>query len=246
MQHRFRFIGEWQGDGRWTLSGDEALHLSKILRLPLDTAVEVTDGQGRWAHGVIAAISNRDVTVLSVEPHLEPLPQLLLEFAIGALKPGAVDDILPALTELGIDRVHVFHQQDSAKSRLQPKVIERWQRILVQSSKQCKRAWLPQVAQYDSVAHLTMQLAAPSEPTTTQKILLRGLPGDPGLPRLLTAKTGRVVVVAGGEKGLASAEEQALLDSGYQPASLGPFVLRAVTAAVAAAATMSLHRVDLC
>ena len=125
-------------------------------------------------------------------------------------------------------------------------MVERWQRILVQSAKQCKRAWLPQIAHYDSVAHLTMQLAANDDPTTTQKILLRGTPGDLALPRLLTARAGRVIVVAGGEKGLASAEEQALLDSGYQPASLGPFVLRAVTAAVAAAATMSLHRLDLC
>lgn len=246
MQHRFRFMGEMQTEGRWALRGDEALHLTKVLRLPVDTAVEVTDGLGRWALGVVGAISGKDVILVTEGSQLEPRHRLSLEFAIGALKPGAVDDILPALTELGIDHIHVFHQQDSAKARLQSKVVERWQRILVQSTKQCKRAWLPEIHQYDSVADFVEQVASAGGMPPVDKVVLRGAAVDLALPRLMHLKQGRVIVVAGGEKGLSQGEEQTLLAAGYQPASLGPFVLRAVTAAVAAAATMSLYRTDLC
>jgi 16S rRNA (uracil1498-N3)-methyltransferase len=53
-----------------------------------------------------------------------------------------------------------------------------------------------------------------------------------------------LLVVAGGEMGLSSAEAAALASAGFLPVRLGPYVLRAVTAAVAASALLTAYRDD--
>jgi len=243
MSHRFRFIGEKDAGALWQLVGEEAHHLAKVLRLEEGAAVEVTDARGVWALGTVVRIGAKAVAIEATDEFREAAPDVRLAFAIGALKPGAVDDILPALTELGVDTVHVFLQKESAKSRLTDKVAERWQRILVQALKQCKRARLPAIVEHGSLAALLHETAGDAE---TRRYMLAAGAARPLGELLRQGGPGRgVLLVAGGEKGLIPDEEAALFEAGFCAASLGPHVLRAVTAAVAAVAVATDWRESL-
>lgn len=239
MAHRFRFIGERVADGTWRLVGDEAHHVAKVLRLAEGTAVEVTDGRGAEAEGTLASIKASEVVIAVEAERRVDGPAAPFVFAVGALKPGAVDDILPALTELGVDEVWVFQQQESAKSRLAERATQRWYRIVAQSVKQCKRAWIPELRTFESLAALIEEGEARG---LGAKIVLAAHT-ERSLTTLATETAHQaVIVIAGGEKGLAPEEERALEGAGYLAATLGPYVLRAVTAAVAAAAVVTALR----
>lgn len=233
--HRFRFFGERGEDGVWRLVADDAHHLAKVLRLAEGAEVEVANGRGWWAPGRVTAIRGKEVLVAEDELHEVAAAAWPVIFAVGALKPGAVDEILPALTELGVDEVWVFGQEGAAKVRLADKAVERWQRILVAAVKQCKRAWVPELRVFGSIKD--MIAAVPQGVTRvvlsgeTERSLLEVGQGARGL-----------VMVAGGEKGLDVAEETTLREAGFTEARIGGHVLRAVTAAVAAAAVAAVLR----
>jgi 16S rRNA (uracil1498-N3)-methyltransferase len=79
---------------------------------------------------------------------------------------------------------------------------------------------------------LTRQAADPH--TTGVRLLLSFRAGARPLREAVPAEALQVTVLAGPEGGLSPAEEQQALDHGFIPVSLGPRVLRAETAALAA------------
>jgi 16S rRNA (uracil1498-N3)-methyltransferase len=241
MSHTFRFLGELRPDQTWCLAGEEAHHFAKVLRLEVGTNVEVTDGRGDWGSGQVLSASAKEVVISAAQVQRQDQPRVLVEIAVGALKPGFVDEILPMLCELGVDRVHVFGQVGVSKARLGQKVHDRWQRIVAQSVKQCKRAWLPQVLEHDSVADLVRATTGDEG----VRVFLRAGTDAPLTSTITRISSGRILAVIGGEKGFDPSEELALIAAGFVPASLTQWILRAVTAAVAAAAALSLHRDQL-
>ncbi|MBM4250543.1 MAG: 16S rRNA (uracil(1498)-N(3))-methyltransferase [Deltaproteobacteria bacterium] len=244
MSHTYRFLGKAQSETEWVLTGDEAHHFAKVLRLAIDEIVEVTDGGGRWISGTVTAVTSREVTIRVSQSHQVAPPIIRLELAVGALRHGTVDEILPMLCELGVDRIHVFGQYGVAKSRLGPKVHERWHRILVQSIKQCKRPWLPSVEEHESVDALLTATAGLNGADVARFYL------DPAatllMPKALQAcGTSHVLAIVGGEKGFDPREEAALNEAQVTGVQLGSSILRAVTAAVAAVTCLELHRRQL-
>ena len=241
MSHLFRFIGTQHSATSWSLEGDEAHHFNKVLRLSEGARVEVTDGCGRWAEGVVSTVEARSVHVSVGNTQVSDPVRLRLEIALGALRPGAIDEILPMLCELGVDRLHVFGQVGVAKARLGEKVVDRWHRILTQSIKQCKRPWLPDVREHASVA----EMLAATKGAETHRFCLHP-EGATNLPAALNLATGgTVLAMVGGEKGFDPSEEQMIADAGIARVTLGTGILRAVTAAVATAAVLSVHREQL-
>jgi 16S rRNA (uracil1498-N3)-methyltransferase len=230
VSHRFRFIGARASEGRWELAGDEAHHATKVLRLGVGAAVEVTDGRGVWGVGTVASATAKAVIVeLTEREKIEAAAAQPFVLALGALKPGDVDETLPSLVELGVDELWIFRQEGVAKARTADKAVERWERIVRQSVKQCKRAWIPRLAVFDDVAGIVREASG----RALQRIVLT-VAAD-ALARVRDPQRG-ALVVCGGEKGLAPEEERALREAGFAAAGLGPHVLRAVTAAIAAAA----------
>jgi 16S rRNA (uracil1498-N3)-methyltransferase len=240
VQHRYRFIGSPKDDTHWQIVGDEANHLRKVLRLAVGEDVEVADGRGAWIYGKIRMLTNQDVLVEMEEAFFEAEEKAPVTIAFSALKPASVDDLLPLLCELGVDRIGVFVAEGVAKNRVSDKVVKRWERILTSSIKQCKRAYLPQLSTFD---HLDQWLI--NVPPAAQKVFL-----DPqGSAKLQDAlqtwgAKGPLSIALGGEKGLTAGEEAALKKAGFVGVTMGPNILRAYTAAVGAASLACLVRAD--
>jgi len=241
MSHQFCFIGH-------SISGDNAdlmlesfewEHVRKVLKLKLGDIVQVTDGQGLMATGPITALSNSGVQVKATAWEKALPPKTRKAIVFGALKPGGVDEVLPALTEWGLDDIHIFQQQDTAKYRTADRARDRWDRILISALKQSKRSWLPRLFLYDSLGSALEQVK-----TFDLKIMLEAHAAHAmhehvvGSQNIDAVKS--IACVIGGEKGFSESEFQQAKSLGFIPTSMGSYILRATTAVAGAAAFISV------
>lgn len=237
MGHIYRFFGQKISEAVWSLDEDEARHAIKVLRLADQTHVEVMDGQGRVASGRLVLESKSRATVHgAIETYTEK-DSFNRCVILGALKPGDLDDLIAPLTELGIDKLIVFHQSDTAQFRLSDSAVERWRRLVRSAVKQSKRSWeLELECAGDLASALKLTQNIPS------RWMLSPDADYDVLTEIASAKSLSVglAVLIGGEKGLSKAEETLALGQGYKPVKLGPWVLRARTAAQAAAVFLGM------
>lgn len=221
----------------------DALHrLVKVLRLRPGDAVTAVDGDGRPWEAVLEDVDG--VPVLSVkgpaaqDRAVRQAAGFVLVMAL--LKGDHTEWAVQKATEAGVAAVRVAVCDRSVPRPKGPDVArraERLRKVAAEAARQCGRAAPPDVDLFLSLAG-----AAGAEAGA------EGDPGiDPGLPRfwmdegpgvrplatLLAGAPGAVLAV--GPEGSFTDRERALLAAaGYRPAGLGPRVLRAETAAVAA------------
>jgi len=122
------------------------------------------------------------------------------------------------------------------------KKIAHWQAVAVAACEQCGRNRVPVVhAAIDLAgwARTRTGAASATEPGAAQRLLLSLRSGTAPLLRAATP-TGPVLFLSGPEGGLSSAEEELALLHGFAPITLGPRVLRAETAPLAALAALTL------
>jgi 16S rRNA (uracil1498-N3)-methyltransferase len=223
------------------LHGPEHHYLSRVLRLAVGAKLLLLDGHGRLLTARIerASSDELELTYLAVaEPAGPPGPQVTLY--LGLLKGEKHDLVIQKATELGVARIVNVHCRRSVPvlgGERADKRLLRWQRVVQAAAAQCRRPDLPQVA--GPLPLLTALAAA----TARHRLLLYEGPA-PGLRALLAAAAGggelagEVALVVGPEGGFDPSEVAAATAADFIPASLGPRILRAETAALAALAVV--------
>ena len=233
MKHVFRFLGARRPDGVWTLSSDDATHAKKVVRLARGDVCEVADGAGQWCRGSVAADSLH-FEIIPDQEFNEPPPSSPFILAMGALRFRVLDDVLPALVELGTDALHLFLQPGTESDRLNDKTMVRWQRIVAEATKQSKRAYLMSV-----VTHVSIQALIGTIPAGGTRLVLAV---DAKASLAAVKLEGPIVLVAGSEQGLSDGELETLQTAGFCGTRLARPVLRATTAALAGAAVVAARR----
>lgn len=234
MSHTFRFFGNKVAECFWSLEGFETDHARKVLKLKVGDTVEVMDGKGRVAIGAVREIVRDQILVAAGQETFEPKPTIRKALALGALKPGDLDDILPGLIEWGLDEIYVFQQRDTAKFRTSEKAQERWERIAMAAVKQCKRTWMPVVATLDSLDDMLQALTS-----FDGKFVLDAAGRKPLLASLDAEKRLSIAAIVGGERGLDEVELSKCVSAGFTCVNIGPHILRATTAALGTAALLA-------
>ncbi|MDD9951246.1 MAG: RsmE family RNA methyltransferase [Zetaproteobacteria bacterium] len=239
--HQFRFWGcPCAGTtDLWSVAPEEVHHIRKVLRLKVGEPVELCDGRGTLIVGHIAQLHTDKVLVAVDQVMQQPQPQPVAELCllIGALKPSVFDEVLPMLVELGVTRLCIFQQKGRNLSYTKEKVIQRWQRIVAASVKQCKRLYVPQIQVKDSLEAAVEYAAQHLVGSIAWLHCCPGYKNDLSLLRLSEEhQPHHKVIVVGSESGFSSEESQYLTREKFRPFTLGPHILRAKTAAVAALA----------
>lgn len=219
------FVDQTLGDGaRVALAGAPAHYLATVLRLGDGAAVKLFDDRtGEWLARIAEA--GRKRVILMVERQLRPresVPDLWLVFA--PLKRATTDWLAEKATELGAARLVPVLTRRTVAERVK---LERLRAIAIEAAEQCDRTALPQIG----------------EPVRLDA-LLKGWPGERSLlfadeagggPPAGAARPGPAAILIGPEGGFADEERAAIRALGAAvPVSLGPRILRAETAAVAA------------
>jgi 16S rRNA (uracil1498-N3)-methyltransferase len=240
MSSRRFLLSEPPSNGRATLRGSEAHHLRNVLRAEPGRAVELIDGSGRIWRAVVDQCSVAEVELREVE---------LLETASAALRLGLIQSlckadklewILEKCTEIGIDDIYLLEAARSVvrvpKERLEAK-MERWQKIILGAVKQSRRSTLPTLHPPSSLPVLCRDLAP------CLKLLLSENKDVASLKSILRSSTWtHAIFCIGPEGGWIEQEHQELVQSGFQPASLGPQILRTETAALVVTALLKYER----
>jgi len=219
--------------GRPLLCDDDVHHLGRVLRLRDGEEVIATDGRGHWARALWRGAATLEPLSAgsgiggdgSVQSEARDEPALTVAFA--PVKGERPEWVVQKLTELGIDRIVPLRSERSVVrwtgARGQASV-EKLRRVAREASAQCRRVWLPEIA--DTVAFADLPaLGGPGE------VVLAQLSGRrPALAQH---------VVAVGPEGGWSTDE---LASGLPTVGFGLSVLRAETAAVTAGALLASLR----
>lgn len=197
-------------------------HLERVLRLRVGETVTVSDGRGGFRVCTFAAGGGL-APVGAIERQPAPTPAVGVGFAL--VKGEKPEWIVQKLTECGVDRILPFVAErsivrwDDAKAA---KNLVRLRRVAVEAAMQSRRRWLPEVAPLQPFA------AAAQLPGVALA------DADGGSPDLVTTP----VVLVGPEGGWSDTERRT--DAPF--VRLGPTVLRAETAAVAAGVLLSALR----
>jgi 16S rRNA (uracil1498-N3)-methyltransferase len=208
------------------LDGPPAHYLANVLRLPAGAEVKLfDDSTGEWL-AEIAEAGRKRVT-LSVRAHLrerEAVPDLWLLFA--PIKRGRIDWIAEKASELGIARLQPVTTDRTIVGRVNS---ERLRAHMIEAAEQCERTALPELAEPARLADLLARWPA------GRALLFADEQG--GVPLAAAAAAGPAAILIGPEGGFTEAERQAIRAvAEAKPVSLGPRILRADTAAIAAIA----------
>ena len=228
MARRLFFLPEIH-DGLAELRGEEARHLSKVLRVEPGQVYEISDNQQRYL-AAVDAVHKEHVSFRVIEP-LPTVPDAChLTLAMALVKFDRLEWVLEKATELGVHRIVPFwcDRSENGLEKAAGKRMERWRKILIESAQQSRRTFLPLVA--EPVA-LETALAVDAQ----ARYFLDEVPAD---AVFAPAKSASAAMVVGPEGGWTERERQAALRAGWQAVGLGPRILRAETAALAALAIL--------
>lgn len=226
-----------------TLPADEAHHARDVLRLKTGADVLLSDGGGALWRGTLAMVSGQAVTVQLAEA-AEPVDMPMPVTAAVALVKKGFDTMVRQATELGIQTLVPLITARTVKG-LAPK-HKRWEAISRAAEKQAGRGSpltvpdaMPLSELLASPEFMTPQDGLnPSPVKGTQGLFF----GDPGasctLLEAALAASPPFVVAIGPEGGFSQQEKEKLLQSGFRPVDLGPYVLRTDTAFVKACSVL--------
>lgn len=209
------------------LTGDEARHLSQVLRIKPGETITVFDGLGRRASARVLG-GTRDHVPLQlgeILPTRAPHPLITLAQAIP--KGKNMDLIVQKSVELGIAAIfplvtrHTVVQPGDGKS-------DKWRRNALEACKQCGQDTLPTIAEPLTFERwIATQAHAPG-----LKLIASLAPGALPMREVLRAHphTTQATLLVGPEGDFAVEEINAALDAGFLPITLGSIVLRVETA----------------
>jgi 16S rRNA (uracil1498-N3)-methyltransferase len=227
------------------LPGGAARHV-QVLRLQPGAALTLFDGRGgEWAARIVS-MGRREVHVQTL--HHDPIERELPHAVTVALAMPAgdrMDFVVEKATELGAAAIQPLV---SARSVLRlsgaraAKRVAHWQAIAVAACEQCGRNRVPALHEVRELADWLGGL--PVSTRGDHRVLLGwndaiAWPADPP-----GAAPGSTLVLSGPEGGLQPDEESAARARGFVTVSLGPRVLRADTAPLAALAILGAMQLD--
>ena len=232
---RRRFIADSWDQTTATLSGDQAVHLARVLRAETGQIYDIV--AGGFLHRAEITRVTQDEVVFTLHEELEANAALPVHLLLAVFKFDHFEWAIEKATELGVGSITPVLARRTEKHLAQAsaKRVERWRRIALEASKQSRRTDIPTIAE-----PATLKRVLEAE-TATRRVLLSETEQEMSVTKALQDVTsGSEVALAVGPEGGWAPEEMALFTSHrWTHVTLGPRILRAETAAIAALAIVS-------
>lgn len=218
------------------LPTEVAHQVTRVLRLRAGARVALFCGDGDEHEALIEAVGPQSVVARVVErrtPEVEL--RCALQVAVAVLKGEKLDWVVQKLTELGASRISLLLTERTvvaAGEERWPHRMERYRRISREAAEQSGRVRVPEVDEPCPLAQLL------EEHTHAVSLFLDPY-SDRSMMAHVTPCPEQVTVFIGPEGGFTGEEAQHAREAGAIPARLGPRILRAETAALAAATVVA-------
>jgi 16S rRNA (uracil1498-N3)-methyltransferase len=230
---RRRWIADRFTDTTATLEGDQAVHLARVLRAQPGQIFDVV-ANGFLRSATVVNVSEQAVT-FELGEELETEAALPVHLLLAVIKFDHYEWGLEKLTELGAARMTpvIARRTEKHLAQAAAKRVERWRRIALEAAQQSRRSDVPQVDDPLPLKEALVQVSAPT------KLLLAETEEENSLATALKDVTGEVALAIGPEGGWTAEEMTLFSESGWRHVTLGPRILRAETAAIAALSVCS-------
>ncbi len=244
--HRFYIRKQDIKEKTAIIQGQDARHLTHVLRLSPGDHVELADGRGVCWEARILSMDSQGVTLdLISRTVLHGESPVSITVAQGMLKDKKMDMVLRHLTELGITRWIPFFAHRSIPRPDPGKLaarVERWQRISREAMKQCKRSRLPQIdtpVTFKELLNLSQEYDKKIAFWEKGCVPFGSITTDP------TALPQKIIILIGPEGGFPENEIEEARNAGFSAFSLGTRILRAETASLTACTLVQHYFGDL-
>lgn len=213
------------------VSANQANYLTRVLRLADGAKVRVFNGQdGEWQ--ATLRRDGRNVQLVPIRQTREQVSVPDLELAFAPLKKTRTDFVIEKATELGVRTITPVLTQFTQTQRVR---TDRFEALAIEAAEQTERLDLPTIS---AAIKLSDWLADRGADNSGNRLLIFCDENGSGV-ELNTSLRGRdpgpATVLIGPEGGFSEQERQMLRRApGVMPVALGPRILRAETAAVAA------------
>ena len=226
--------------GTIELTGDEGRHLASVMRLGPGDVVELFDGKGKLATATVTSTTRKSaqLTVENIQT-IEPRTSARIIIAASIAKGQRFDWMISKCTELGVDHIAPIICQRTVKLAKGSKALHRYSKLALSAAKQCKRIFLPTIAEPDNIDSAVDKL---KEMYPDAKIIYGSLSENPVSILNATSPQEDVIAVVGPEGGFTAEEEKLLRDKNAVGIKLTETVLRTETAATALATILATSR----
>lgn len=223
------------------LKGDEHHHLSRVVRKKKGDKVYLFTEDGENFSARIEKIKKSETLLVILEKTYVKNSDMEITLAPSLIKSKTLELILQKSTELGVSSFSPLITERSViniSSKLEKKV-NRWNRIVLEASKQCRRPFPPTVEKPVSLKYFMNKKNAQIKLFLDEKggVYLKDLIFN--LQESKHKPFQSVIILLGPEGGWTEKEKQYIVRHGYKAVSLGKNILRAETAAIACVSILS-------
>ncbi|MGI6662306.1 MAG: RsmE family RNA methyltransferase [Bacillota bacterium] len=212
----------------------EAYRHALAQRLSPGEAFRAVLGETEYSAVVEAVLPGKLLASITGRMRVTP-PAVRIHLYSALLKHQSLDLVVEKATELGVAAFTPIVTNRTIPRLSEEKALarkDRWARVAKAAAQQSGRGWLPEI----------------NRVSTLEEVLDRGVPGVPLLAHehegftvhigSATKGHAEVSIIVGPEGGLDASEVERLLAKGFIPVSLGPYILKAETAGIAAVAVL--------
>ena len=217
------------------VSGDEAHHAIKVLRINIGEEILISDGAGNWVRASVENIEKKTFAAKVLERGFQQEKSPRLIVVQGLPKSDRVKDAIEILVESGVDLI-IPWQADRSISKWQKDSLDKWQSAAVAATKQSRRFRKPEIIDGLSLSQL---LEIESE---NSAILVMHESATTKLSQVVTSKfadMSEIIIVIGPEGGISESELELLQSVGAHIVGLGPEIFRSAHAGGAALSAVS-------
>jgi 16S rRNA (uracil1498-N3)-methyltransferase len=230
--HRFFADHDFIKEDRIFITGDDAHHISKVLRLKEDDEVVVCDKQGTDYRCSIKAITKDEVELWILKKEASSSePPIEITLYQGVPKGDKLETVIQKCVELGgVKIVPVAMKRSVAVIKDKEKKKQRMQKIALEASKQCGRAKVPRVSEV-----LSFKEALADAKENDLKILPYEAENKQKLKDILLENKNsiKIAIFIGPEGGFDEEEIKLAKENGFKTVTLGPRIMRTETAPLA-------------
>lgn len=238
---RRRWIADNWNEHTAKLSGAPAAHLARVLRAQTGMQFDIVTGD-RVRRGEIVEISDL-IVEFALGEEIDRDPALPVTLLLAVFKFDRFEWAIEKVTELGIERVVpvVARRTEKHLAQAADARVERWRRIAREAAQQSRRS------QEITISDPMQMMEAIGEETEANRLLLSENERSTTLRDALSISgsdsprdfSRRVRLAIGPEGGWTPEEEALFANQEWTPVTLGPRILRAETAAIAAVSVIA-------
>jgi 16S rRNA (uracil1498-N3)-methyltransferase len=219
-----RFIGKIEGS--YGFLTDEEFHHAKVKRIKKGYKIEINDLHGNVYLSEVEEIGKRELKakILQKLP-VEENPLKITLFQCMPNQLSKIDDLIEPVSELGVyELVPVISKNSAVKEKDVLKKIKKWEKIALNSIKQCERLFPVKVRKPIKFSEINLN--------SDIGFIFYEREKEQTLKNFIGKKANTVSVIIGAEGGITKDELNFAVKKGFKSVSLGKNILKMETAVI--------------